>query len=113
MRDSIATVALAALLCGAPMTAWSKDEAAAKPADKTEPAKDVKEATPASSVTHHQITVDGVKNPTLRPVTFAFNGGPGSSSIWLHMGIRDPRRVVVNDVVMIDPVGFIRATDRL
>jgi carboxypeptidase C (cathepsin A) len=38
-----------------------------------------------------------VKNLTLRPVTFAFNGGPGSSSIWLHMGIMGPRRVVVND----------------
>ncbi|MBK6452423.1 MAG: hypothetical protein IPF84_07765 [Proteobacteria bacterium] len=42
-------------------------------------------------------TLDGVKNLTQRPVTFAFNGGPGSSSIWLHMGIMGPRRVVVND----------------
>lgn len=28
-----------------------------------------------------------------RPVTFAFNGGPGSSSVWLHMGAMGPRRV--------------------
>ena len=42
-------------------------------------------------------TADGVKNLTQRPVTFAFNGGPGSSSIWLHMGIMGPTRVVVND----------------
>ena len=28
-----------------------------------------------------------------RPVTFAFNGGPGSSSVWLHMGGLGPRRV--------------------
>ncbi len=28
-----------------------------------------------------------------RPVTFAFNGGPGSSSVWLHMGALGPRRV--------------------
>lgn len=33
-----------------------------------------------------------------RPVTFAFNGGPGSSSIWLHMGVLGPRRVVSGDV---------------
>jgi carboxypeptidase C (cathepsin A) len=63
-----------------------------------------------------------------RPITFAFNGGPGSSSLWLHMGVLGPRRVVVadpnpvpagpyrtvdneygmldkSDLVMIDPVG--------
>lgn len=62
-----------------------------------------------------------------RPVTFVFNGGPGSSSIWLHMGAVGPRRVVlddpnfndsgytladneysildVTDIVMVDPVG--------
>ena len=63
-----------------------------------------------------------------RPIVFAFNGGPGSSSFWLHMGILGPKRIVVDDpkstpaapykivnnnysildiadVVMIDPVG--------
>jgi carboxypeptidase C (cathepsin A) len=30
-----------------------------------------------------------------RPLTFAFNGGPGSASIWLHMGALGPRRVVL------------------
>ncbi len=33
-----------------------------------------------------------------RPVTFAFNGGPGSSSVWLHMGLLGPRRVLTGDV---------------
>jgi carboxypeptidase C (cathepsin A) len=33
-----------------------------------------------------------------RPVTFAFNGGPGSSSVWLHLGLMGPRRVVSGDV---------------
>ena len=32
-----------------------------------------------------------------RPVTFAFNGGPGSSSVWLHMGLFGPRRVLMGD----------------
>jgi carboxypeptidase C (cathepsin A) len=70
-----------------------------------------------------------------RPVTFAFNGGPGSSSVWLHLGLLGPRRVLSgdagdlapppygladnpesllahSDLVFIDPVGtgFSRAT---
>ena len=63
-----------------------------------------------------------------RPIVFAYNGGPGSSSFWLHMGIMGPKRIVVDDpnynqgapyelvnnefsildvadVVMMDPVG--------
>ena len=70
----------------------------------------------------------GAKDGGARPITFAFNGGPGSSSLWLHMGVLGPRRVVVSDpdptppapyklvdnefglldksdLVMIDPVG--------
>ena len=31
-----------------------------------------------------------------RPVTFCFNGGPGSSSVWLHLGALGPRRVKMN-----------------
>src|SRR6478672_9255739 len=34
---------------------------------------------------------------TTRPVTFAFNGGPGSSSVWLHLGLLGPRRVDSGD----------------
>ena len=37
-------------------------------------------------------------DPLARPVTFAFNGGPGSSSVWLHLGLLGPRRVVSGDV---------------
>ncbi len=33
-----------------------------------------------------------------RPITFAFNGGPGSSSVWLHMGALGPRCVVMDDI---------------
>ncbi|HEX3149428.1 MAG TPA: hypothetical protein VHR66_15245 [Gemmataceae bacterium] len=71
-----------------------------------------------------------------RPITFCFNGGPGSSSVWLHLGTLGPRRVAftddgqplapparlvdndaslldLTDLVFIDPVstGFSRAAD--
>lgn len=36
-------------------------------------------------------------SPAERPVCFAFNGGPGSASIWLHLGALGPKRVVVPD----------------
>lgn len=32
-----------------------------------------------------------------RPITFSFNGGPGSSSVWLHMGLLGPKRVKMDD----------------
>ncbi len=43
-------------------------------------------------------TRDGVKEMSKRPVTFSFNGGPGSSSVWLHLGVLGPRRVLMDDV---------------
>jgi carboxypeptidase C (cathepsin A) len=36
-------------------------------------------------------TLDGANGK--RPLTFAFNGGPGSATIWLHMGCFGPKRV--------------------
>jgi len=47
-------------------------------------------------------TLDGAE-PGSRPVTFAFNGGPGSASVWLHMGVLGPRRVVSGDVDAPEP----------
>ncbi|GHF45507.1 carboxypeptidase C (cathepsin A) [Amycolatopsis bartoniae] len=41
--------------------------------------------------------------PGSRPVTFAFNGGPGSASVWLHMGLLGPRRAVSGDVDSPEP----------
>jgi carboxypeptidase C (cathepsin A) len=41
--------------------------------------------------------VDNAGDAATRPVTFAFNGGPGSASVWLHMGGIGPRRVVLSD----------------
>jgi carboxypeptidase C (cathepsin A) len=43
-----------------------------------------------------------VKNgadPRTRPVMFAYNGGPGSASAWLHMGILGPKRTLLEDLV--------------
>jgi carboxypeptidase C (cathepsin A) len=36
-------------------------------------------------------------DPHTRPVTFAFNGGPGSATMWLHMGALGPKRAPLND----------------
>lgn len=48
-------------------------------------------------------TLDG-QDASKRPLTFAFNGGPGSASIWLHMGALGPKRVVLQ------PDGFMPAS---
>lgn len=40
---------------------------------------------------------DGATNSTRRPITYTFNGGPGSASVWLHMGAVGPKRVVMAD----------------
>jgi carboxypeptidase C (cathepsin A) len=42
-------------------------------------------------------TQDGIDDKSKRPLTFSFNGGPGSSSVWLHLGLLGPRRVVMGD----------------
>jgi len=42
-------------------------------------------------------TKDGVKDQAKRPLTFSFNGGPGSSSVWLHLGVLGPKRVLMKD----------------
>ncbi|MGZ9223531.1 MAG: S10 family peptidase [Anaerolineales bacterium] len=41
-----------------------------------------------------------------RPLTFSFNGGPGSSSVWLHLGMLGPRRVVLTDEGELPPPPF-------
>lgn len=47
--------------------------------------------------------VADVAEPRNRPVTFAFNGGPGASSVWLHLGLLGPRRIISGDAGQ--PVG--------
>ena len=41
-----------------------------------------------------------------RPITFCFNGGPGSSSVWLHLGALGPRRVKMNEDGTLPPPPF-------
>jgi len=45
-------------------------------------------------------------DPAGRPITFAFNGGPGSSSVWLHLGLLGPRRVLMGDAGCLRPPPF-------
>ena len=52
------------------------------------------DAQPNASVFYVAYTIDGVADPRTRPVTFLYNGGPGSASMWLHMGSVGPVRVV-------------------
>jgi carboxypeptidase C (cathepsin A) len=40
-------------------------------------------------------TKNGVTDSASRPITFAFNGGPGSSAVWLHLGAFGPKRVLL------------------
>ncbi len=89
---------------------------------------------PWASIFYVAYTLDGVQDLSKRPITFSFNGGPGSASVWLHLGALGPKRVAMGpdgeqpkppyqlvdnedtalqftDLVFIDPVttGFSRA----
>jgi carboxypeptidase C (cathepsin A) len=93
-----------------------------------------KDDKPWASMFYVAYTRDDVQDRGKRPITFAFNGGPGSSSVWLHLGALGPKRVAMGpegeqpkppyrlvdnedtaleftDLVFIDPVttGFSRA----
>jgi len=48
---------------------------------------------PKASVFFIAYTRDDIEDTSKRPITFSFNGGPGSSSVWLHLGVLGPRCV--------------------
>src|ERR1019366_6488760 len=50
---------------------------------------------PWASMFYVAYTRDDMPDHATRPLTFSFNGGPGSSSVWLHMGALGPKRVVL------------------
>lgn len=54
------------------------------------------DGTPRANFFFIAYTKDGA-DPAKRPVTYTFNGGPGSSSVWLHMGAFGPKRVAYRD----------------
>ena len=85
------------------------------------------QAAPEASIFYVAYTADGAAAAT-RPVTFFFNGGPGSASVWLHLGSFAPKRLATgvpattqavpfpyvdnneslidtSDLVFVDPVG--------
>jgi carboxypeptidase C (cathepsin A) len=52
---------------------------------------------PKASIFFVAYTRNDVEDRIQRPITFSFNGGPGSSSVWLHLGALGPRRVSMGD----------------
>lgn len=52
---------------------------------------------PKASMFTISYTKEGVSHLRDRPITFCFNGGPGSSSVWLHLGILGPKRVFLTE----------------
>ncbi len=52
-------------------------------------------AAPEASFFYVAYTLDGA-DPAARPVTFFYNGGPGSASVWLHLGSFAPKRIVTH-----------------
>ena len=51
-------------------------------------------------------TRSDVKDVSQRPIAFLYNGGPGSASIWLHMGAFGPRRVVTDNATATPPAPY-------
>ena len=70
-----------------------KDTSKQNVGSQTEPAK----GKPKADIFFVAYILNGVADVATRPVTFAFNGGPGSASVWLHMGGLGPRRVQLSD----------------
>jgi hypothetical protein len=60
---------------------------------------------PEASFFYVAYTLDGA-NAATRPVTFFYNGGPGSSTVWLHLGSYGPKRLVTGDPATTAPTPF-------
>lgn len=63
------------------------------------------DAKPTASIFYVAYTLDGA-SPGTRPVTFLYNGGPGSASVWLHMGSFAPVRVKTANPEFIHPAPY-------
>src|SRR5580698_815442 len=51
-------------------------------------------------------TRSDVKDPSTRPIAFVYNGGPGSASVWLHMGSFSPKRVATVNAEATPPAPY-------
>lgn len=60
---------------------------------------------PYGSIFYVAYTLDGT-DPNTRPVTFLYNGGPGSASLWLHMGSVGPMRVITDSPEATGPAPY-------
>ena len=78
-----------------------------------------KDGTPTAAIFSTAYVKEGPIDPR-RPVTFLFNGGPGSGSVWLHMGAFGPKRVLLPDAkddaappypIVDNPSSLLDATD--
>src|SRR5579864_6777616 len=61
---------------------------------------------PTASIFYIAYTRSDVKDLSQRPLAFLYNGGPGSSSIWVHMGAYGPKRVVTTDAGTTPPAPY-------
>jgi carboxypeptidase C (cathepsin A) len=68
-----------------------------------------KEPQAKASIFYIAYTLDGVDDKGSRPITYSFNGGPGSSSVWLHLGVLGPKRVIaeINDKPVPPPYSLV------
>ncbi|HET6726076.1 MAG TPA: peptidase S10 [Gammaproteobacteria bacterium] len=61
---------------------------------------------PYASMSYVAYIKKGVDNHDNRPITFFYNGGPGSSTVWLHMLAFGPKRVVVGNGTLTPPAPY-------
>lgn len=61
---------------------------------------------PTASMFYVAYTRSDVQDVSRRPVTFFYNGGPGSSTVWLHMGAYGPKRVATADAAPTPPAPY-------
>ncbi|MFV1920531.1 peptidase S10 [Sphingomonas sp. MJ1 (PH-R8)] len=64
------------------------------------------EGKPTASMFYTAYTLDGTKPGTRRPITFFYNGGPGSPTFWLHMGSFAPVRLKTTNPEFIKPAPY-------
>lgn len=65
------------------------------------------EGTPIAALFYVYYQRSDVQDRTTRPIFISFNGGPGSSSVWMHMGYTGPRRIMIDDEGNpVQPYGF-------